>query len=119
MATEPTEQEIGQLPTRDLIAYVDRYKPALTDKIARARELIVELDEDSSFILVEKAEEETKKAEVLGEQLAYYARHISGRRDWTEDNADIDPTDVLVTETINVSAIGGCSSMTSAIFGPF
>ena len=97
------EQEIGDLPTRALLAFVDRYKPSLTDKIARARELINNLDDESSFILVERAEEETKKAEVLGEQLAYYARHISGRRDWTD--ADIEETDVLVTETMNVAAI--------------
>ena len=68
------EQEIGALPTRALRSYVDRYKPALDGKIARAKALINDLDEDSSEILVDRAMEETRKAEALGEEMAYYTR---------------------------------------------
>ena len=107
------EQEIGDLPTRALVSYVDRYKPALTNKVARARDLINNLNDESSFILVERAMEETKKAEVLGEQLAYYARHISGRRDWTD--ADIEETDILVTETMNIAAIANLATFNTKV----
>ena len=77
------KEEIGNLPTRALVRYVERYKPAFTDKVARARGLITNLNDESSFIRVERAMEETKKAEVMGEELIYYSRHISGRRNWT------------------------------------
>ena len=73
-------QEIGLLPTRALRSYVQRYKPALDSKIARSKALINELTDESSSILVDRAMEETRKAEALGEEVAYYCRHISGRR---------------------------------------
>ena len=97
------EQEIGALPTRALISYVDRYRPALNGKITRAKALINELDDESSVILVERAMEETRKAEALGEEMAYYSRHISGRRNWTAD--DVPLNDILVSEEINMAAI--------------
>ena len=50
---------------------MERYKPAFTDKVARARGLITNLNDESSFIRVERAMEEPKKAEVMGEELIY------------------------------------------------
>ena len=107
------EEEIGNLPTRALVHYVERYKPAFTDKVTRARGLITTLNDESSFIRVERAMEETKKAEVMAEELIYYSRHISGRRNWTVD--DIGETDILVTETMNITAIANIASFTTEV----
>ena len=97
------DQEIGLLPTRALRSYVERYKPALDTKIARSKALINDLNDDSSIILVDRAMEETRKAEALGEEIAYYCRHISGRRDWTEDQ--IPATDVIVSNEMDMQAV--------------
>ena len=109
------EQEIGLLPTRALRSYVDRYKPALDEKIARAKALINDLDEDSSQILVDRAMEETRKAEALGEEMSYYSCHISGRRNWTVD--DVPLNDVLVSNEMDLAAIAETATVKSQTVG--
>ena len=64
-----TEEEVGNLPTRSLVRFVERYKPVFITKIARSRELITALNADSSIIRVERATNETRKAEIMGEEL--------------------------------------------------
>ena len=97
------DQEIGLLPTRALQSYVVRYKPALDSKIARAKALINELNDESPVILVDRAMEETRKAEALGEEVAYYCRHISGKRNWTEEQVPLN--DVVVSNEMDIAAI--------------